>query len=93
MSEALEQYHEEPLKLSSDWRLPDGDGGATIHPLRVISGSGRGSELRDREAMRALIAEVVREELRADLGRRVTQIVKDLVRREVARLLSRRNVR
>ena len=40
--------------------------------------------LADEEALRALVAEVVREELRGALGERITRNVRRMVRREVA---------
>lgn len=42
----------------------------------------------DEEALRALVAEVVREELTGPLGERITRNVRKLVRREIYRILS-----
>ncbi|WP_281983815.1 hypothetical protein [Thalassorhabdomicrobium marinisediminis] len=44
--------------------------------------------LLDEEALRALVAEVVREELTGPLGERITRNVRKLVRREIYRVLS-----
>lgn len=42
----------------------------------------------DEEALRALVAEVVRQELQGELGERITRNVRKLVRREIYRVLS-----
>ena len=42
----------------------------------------------DEEALRDLVAEIVREELRGDMGERVTRNVRKLVRREIRRALN-----
>ena len=93
MSEAVKTPEAGPLRLDAAWRISDGkSGGATIHPLRVVSGEGRRSPV-EGEELRALVAEIVREELRSDLGRRMTGSIRRLVRDEVARILSRLGTR
>lgn len=46
----------------------------------------------DEEMLRALIAQMVREELRGQLGERITQQVRKLVRAEIAKALSDHNI-
>jgi len=48
-------------------------------------------EVLDEEALRDLIAEIVREELAGTLGERITRNVRKLVRREIMRILSARD--
>jgi hypothetical protein len=84
MSEALDATG--TLRLVKAWRIPDPSGEvATIQPMRVVAHDGRTG---DRDALRALVAEIVREELRSDLGRRMTGSIRRLVRDEVSRLFS-----
>jgi hypothetical protein len=45
----------------------------------------------DEEALRDLVAEIVREELMGTLGERITRNVRKLVRREINRALTSRN--
>lgn len=47
-----------------------------------------GLEALDAAALRALVAEIVREELQGALGERITRNVRKLVRREIYRILS-----
>ncbi len=46
----------------------------------------------DEDALRALVAEVIREELQGNVGERITRNVKRLVRREVQRALSMKSL-
>ena len=46
----------------------------------------------DDEAMRLLIARMIREELQGDLGERITRNVRKLVRREIKRALTSRDL-
>ena len=92
MSEALKTTGAQPLRLDAAWRVSDREHGATIHPLRVVSGEGRRGAA-DTEELRALVAELVREELRSDLGRRMTGSIRRLVRDEVARVFARLGTR
>lgn len=62
-------------------------------------GSGNSAEPRyspdgamDRAAMQALVAEIVREELRGALGEKITRNVRRLVRQEINRALAERNI-
>ena len=48
--------------------------------------------LPDDEAMRLLIARMIREELQGDLGERITRNVRKLVRREIKRALTSRDL-
>ena len=41
----------------------------------------------DEEELRALVAEIVREELRGDLGARITRNIRSLVRKEIRRII------
>lgn len=50
-----------------------------------------GRALVDDAALRALVAEIVREELTGEFGDRITRNVRKLVRREINRVLSGRN--
>lgn len=52
----------------------------------------RPDDRRDDAALRALVAEIVREELRGPLGERMTRNLRKLVRREVSRALAMRDV-
>ncbi len=93
MSEAVKTPEAEPLRLDATWRVTeDRRGGATIHPLRVVAGEGRRAPVEGDE-LRALVAEIVREELRSDLGRRMTGSIRRLVRDEVARIVARLGTR
>ena len=47
----------------------------------------------DEEALRELVAEVVRSELQGELGERITRNVRKLVRREIHRALMTRDFR
>ena len=76
------------LKLDEAWRIQDREAGATVHALRVVPGSG-GAELPEGDALRAMVAEILRDELRSDLGRRMTGSIRRLVREEVARIFAR----
>ena len=88
MSDIAKIVEPDPLRLDAAWRIPDQGPGATVHALRVVPGSGR-AELPEGEALRAMVAEIVRDELRSDLGRRMTGLIRRLVREEVARILAR----
>lgn len=46
----------------------------------------------DEEALRALVGDIVRQELQGQLGERITRNVRKLVRREVNRALSEKNI-
>ena len=47
--------------------------------------------LPDPDALRDLVAEIVRQELQSDLGQRVTRNIRKLVRREIRRALAARD--
>ncbi|MBC7164230.1 MAG: hypothetical protein H5U15_04435 [Roseovarius sp.] len=53
--------------------------------------SARDEAVLDEEALRDLVAEIVREELMGTLGERITRNVRKLVRREINRALTSRN--
>lgn len=93
MTDVVRVLEAEPLRLDAAWRLADagarGGEGATVHPLRVVTSEERGTSGTDREALRALVAEIVRDELRSELGHRMTRSIRRLVRDEVAHLFSR----
>ncbi|MBM9595805.1 hypothetical protein [Roseitranquillus sediminis] len=58
-------------------------------PLRLVAGSGQRrpqAAAFDEDALRRMVAEIVREELRGSLGSRLTGAVRKLVRSEMARL-------
>jgi len=57
----------------------------------VPAAGAAGEALLDEAALRALIAEVVREELRGETGERVTRNLRKLIRAEIARALSGRS--
>ena len=88
MSEAVKTPEAEPLRLEAGWRIPEGRRGATVHALRVVPGESRRMAA-DVDELRALVAEMVREELRSDLGRRMTGAIRRLVRDEVSRIFTR----
>ncbi|WP_425080386.1 hypothetical protein [Ruegeria arenilitoris] len=54
--------------------------------------TGQGALTLDEDAMRVLIAQVVREELQGVLGQRITRNVRKMVRREIYRALAEREV-
>jgi hypothetical protein len=93
MSEATNLAAGGTLELSSAWRLPDRDEGATVHELRVVQGSRSAACAPERDELRALIADVVRQELRSELGRQMTRSIRSLVREEVARIFARLGTR
>ena len=88
MAEAIESRELEPLRLEQGWRRGALEG-ATIHALRVVDGGDRSAETADRDALHRMVREIVREELRSDLGRRMTSVIRKLVRDEVSRVFSR----
>ena len=93
MSEAVKTQESGPLRLNAAWRINESkSGGATVHPLRVVPGEGRRGRV-EGEELRALVAEIVREELRSDLGRRMTGSIRRLVREEVGRIFTRLGTR
>ncbi|NAZ35746.1 hypothetical protein [Rubellimicrobium sp. CFH 75288] len=55
---------------------------------RTVGGTGSAAPAPDREMLRALVAEVLREELQGELGERITRNVRKLVRREILRALA-----
>ncbi|MBW6506042.1 MAG: hypothetical protein K0B00_04740 [Rhodobacteraceae bacterium] len=56
-----------------------------------LLGSGEDT-LIDEESLRALVSEIIREELQGTLGERITRSVRKLVRREIARALAGRDL-
>lgn len=89
MSKAVKTSGAEPLRLDSAWRITENArSGATVHPLHVVSGGARRG-LVEGDELRALVAEIVRDELRSDLGRRMTGLIRQLVRSEVAQVFAR----
>ena len=54
----------------------------------VASAFGVEDQLMDEEALRDLVAEIVRAELQGALGERITRNVRKLVRREIHRALT-----
>lgn len=69
----------------ADVRSAEGDTDAGPSPDRTTAGL-------DETALRALVAEVVREELEGALGERVTRNIRKLVRREIQRALAERDL-
>jgi hypothetical protein len=73
-----------------------------VPPATVASGNGTASDeprtddaniaLIDEDELQALVARLVRAELRGQLGERITQQVRKLVRAEIARALDERNL-
>lgn len=55
---------------------------------RAVGATGPAAPAPDREMLRALVAEVLREELQGELGERITRNVRKLVRREILRALA-----
>lgn len=88
MSEALKSVESAPLRLDPRWRVTDREEGAKVHALRVVTANARPAAKIPDDELRALVADVLRTELRSDLGRRMTGSIRQLVREEVARVLS-----
>lgn len=71
-----------------------GDADLSVESLSILSAAegvspvGEDQPLIDEAALRAMIAQVIRTELRGDLGERITHNVRKLVRREVLRVLA-----
>lgn len=79
------------LVLTPDCRVADRDAPLGTLPLRrPVSGSGAGRD--DDAVLRALVAEMVREELRGALGQSLTGTVRKIVRQEVGRILAERDL-
>ena len=88
MNEARPHVGADALVLTAEHRVEADDlDGA---PLRL--GSPEAAPTEDEAALRALVAEVLREELRGALGRDVTRGVRKLVRQEVGRVLATRDL-
>lgn len=84
MPEAAKSLDAVPLRLDANWRVRErSEQGAKVHPLRVISGDARSSDL-DPAAFRQMVAEIIRDELRGEVGNRMTAAMRRLVRDEVA---------
>ena len=88
MSEAMRATEIAPLKLEAAWRRPEHEA-ANVRSLRVVSAAAKAPAHRDRDELRSLVAEVLREELRSELGRRMTVSIRRLVQDEVARFFAR----
>lgn len=88
MRDSIAIESEAPLRLDSAWQLRESDRSANIHTLRVIPGAPR-HDMMDHDALRVLVAEIVREELRSELGRRMTASIRRFVSDEVARIFAR----
>lgn len=75
-----------PLVLGGDTAAspPEGEMADTAHMPRATAAL-------DEPALRALVAEIVREELRGELGARATSNIRKLVRREIQRAQSLRD--
>lgn len=61
-------------------------------PVPEQDGAEAGDAVLDEEALRALVGEIVRQELQGKLGERITRNVRKLVRREISRTLSEHGV-
>lgn len=77
--------------------VPDASTGAALfhHRTRLADPAPpepSASPALDREALRALVAEVVREEFAGELGERITRNIRKLVQREIARALAERDI-
>lgn len=77
----------DPLVLSSQHRIEvETSRLEDSEPENVFLNGAR----RDDEALRALVSEVVREELQGDLGKTLTRNIQKLIRREIATALKMR---
>ncbi|MBL3571771.1 hypothetical protein BV509_07420 [Rhodovulum sulfidophilum] len=81
----------------ADWEDPETDdvwldaGWARPGPVPGVAGQSEGA-LADAAAVRALVAEVVRQELRGALGEGISRNLRKMVRREIARALAERDL-
>lgn len=78
------------LVLTPDCRVSDR--GAVLETLPLRSPVSIPGGAWDEAALRALVTEIVREELRGSLGRSLTGTVRKLVRQEVRRILAERDL-
>ncbi len=69
---------------------PDGDAASPAPAPATATASGSAGPASDEGALRGVIAEVLRDELRGALGERMTRNIRKLVRAEVARALAER---
>lgn len=92
------------LRSSADWEPDGSEAGPGVQPGPesaeapspapveeagpAMDPESIGETLLDEEELRALIAEVLREELRGEMGQRVTRNLRKLVRREIYRILA-----
>lgn len=83
------------LREPSDARAhADDDAGDAeeLADLPFLASAEEAAPLIDEAALRAIVAEIIREELQGELGERITRSVRKLVRREVLRALSSRDL-
>lgn len=76
---------EDALVLRTEQRRSPSAEGALVLGADMRRDSKNVAPIQDDAALRALIAEIVREELRGELGARITRNVRKLVRAELAR--------
>ncbi|WP_157937619.1 hypothetical protein [Oceaniglobus roseus] len=85
----------EIFEAESHGRHAFGRSGMEERPRRVLEeddlSHGLGEAVLDEQALRDLVAEIVREELQGTLGERITRNVRKLVRREIMRAISIRD--
>ncbi|XDA96471.1 hypothetical protein AB1M95_09980 [Sulfitobacter sp. LCG007] len=67
---------------------PEGHAGGRGDPAGRMDSFTPEDDLLDEEALRALVADIVRAELQGPLGERITRNVRKLVRREIQRALA-----
>ena len=65
----------------------------TVEDAEIVEDSGAADpmDVLDEETLRAMVADIVRQELRGPLGERITSNVRKLVRREIHRILAARD--
>lgn len=78
-ADAAEQ---EPGDVYGDELAPDDD------PVFGPVGAPAGGQLVDPDALRALVGDMIREELQGEMGERITRNVRKLVRREINRVIT-----
>lgn len=67
---------------------PMGAASRTARPLAEAAETGLEEALIDEDALREIVADLVREQLRGELGERITRNVRRLIRREIHRALA-----
>lgn len=76
----------EPGDVYGDELAPDDD------PAFGPVGAPAGGQLVDPDALRALVGEMIREELQGEMGERITRNVRKLVRREINRVITEQEI-